>query len=118
MISLTTSETLVCSNNAQEGHSFEKVSPGSTRRDLAASVLFRVPVLRELALAAGGVDASRPVVERMLRKGLSIGVVGEGIRTETTTTNTNTITTTKRQYHQYNQHHQYYHHHRIPPISS
>jgi|Transcript_27332 hypothetical protein len=62
----------------QEGHSFEKISPGATRRDLAASVLFRIPILRELALAAGGVDASRSVVERMLRKGLSIGVLTGG----------------------------------------
>ena len=61
-----------------EGRSFEAVSPGSLRRELAASILFRLPILRELALALGCCDAGRAVTERVLASGKSIGLMVGG----------------------------------------
>ena len=53
-------------------------SLGGRIRWLAASVLFRLPVVRELTLWTGCVDARRSVAESMLKRGLSIGVLPGG----------------------------------------
>ncbi|KAJ1627004.1 diacylglycerol acyltransferase [Pavlovales sp. CCMP2436] len=47
-------------------------------RWLAASVLFRLPIVRELTLWTGCVDARRSVAESVLQHGLSIGVLPGG----------------------------------------
>lgn len=64
--------------------SFPKIK--SSTRTLAASVLFRIPLVREFALWTGCIDASRPVAERTLKRGGSILVLpggeAEQIRTE------------------------------------
>jgi 2-acylglycerol O-acyltransferase 2 len=55
-------------------------------RTLTASVLFRVPVIRELGLYTSSIDASRKVAEKALDKGRSIlvrpGGEAEQLRTE------------------------------------
>ena len=60
------------------GKAFSVLSPISTRRDLAASILFRIPFFREMALCAGAVDADRKVASKMLETGYSIGVLVGG----------------------------------------
>lgn len=70
--------TMLCPAVCEIGKSFSDLSPISTRRDLAASVLFRIPLLRELALSAGAVDAGRQTASRMLEEGYSLAIVVGG----------------------------------------
>ncbi len=69
---------MMCPPVCKEGASFEAVCPQAGRHELAASVLFRLPGLRERALAVGCIDASRGVVDRALRAGKSIGLMVGG----------------------------------------
>ena len=70
--------TMLCPAVSEAGKAFGDLSPISTRRDLAASVLFRIPMLRELALLAGAVDANRRCASRMLAQGLSLAIIVGG----------------------------------------
>lgn len=70
--------TMMCPAVCVKGKAFADLSPMRKRRDLAAAVLFRIPLLRELSLLAGAVDADRKVASRMLKKGLSVGVLVGG----------------------------------------
>jgi len=49
-------------------------------RSLAARGVFFVPLLREMSLASGSIDASREVAQAVLRKGQTIAVVPGGVR--------------------------------------
>lgn len=69
---------MMCPPVCEPGKSFERVSPGASRRELAATVLFRIPVIREIALAMGCCDASRSVVGHVLARGLSVGLMAGG----------------------------------------
>mmetsp|Transcript_4235 Transcript_4235/g.8153 ORF Transcript_4235/g.8153 Transcript_4235/m.8153 type:complete len:319 (+) Transcript_4235:191-1147(+) len=64
----------------EPGKGFGDLSPLTTRRDLAASAIFRIPLFRELALLAGAVDADRKVARRMLTEGKSLGILVGGER--------------------------------------
>jgi hypothetical protein len=48
------------------------------RRDLAASILFRIPVIRELILGLGNIDASKKYVQAALEYGYSLFVYPGG----------------------------------------
>ncbi|CAE8596908.1 unnamed protein product [Polarella glacialis] len=48
-------------------------------RMLAASVVFRIPLMRELSLLFGAVDASRATCERLLRDGVNVVVWPGGL---------------------------------------
>jgi hypothetical protein len=56
------------------------IVPASQRRALAARSLFSVPILRDIILWSGAVDASRAVAESCLKKGLSLTVLPGGER--------------------------------------
>jgi len=58
----------------------DSVLPNSAQRTrtLAASVLFRLPLLREICLWTSCVDARRSVAEKLLRRGRSILVIPGG----------------------------------------
>lgn len=59
---------------------FLAASPQATRRALAASSLFALPLWRDVLLATGAVDASRGVARACLRAGLSLSVLPGGER--------------------------------------
>jgi len=58
----------------------DKVLPNSASRmrTLAASVLFRIPIVREIALWTGCIDARRSVVQKALSQGRSLLVLPGG----------------------------------------
>lgn len=58
---------------------WEKAFPGIERRDLAASVCFKIPFIRELWLASYCVDARKKTALKVLKKKLSIGVYPGGM---------------------------------------
>lgn len=66
---------MLCPPVCAPGLEFERISPGSGRRDLAASILFLIPGWRDLVLASGGVDAGRSTAKRMLKEGMSLGIM-------------------------------------------
>jgi len=53
---------------------------------LAASILFRLPICRELCLWSGCCDAGRATAEKMLKAGLSVGVIPGGEHEQMLTT--------------------------------
>jgi len=57
---------------------FYQVSPGKSRRDLGASVVFRIPFYRDLLLWLGVVDASRTVAKKVLKSGKSLLILVGG----------------------------------------
>ncbi|CAJ1389203.1 unnamed protein product [Effrenium voratum] len=58
----------------------EKALPARRRCALSAGVIFKLPVVREIALGMGCVDAHRDIAERCLCGGLSLSVVPGGER--------------------------------------
>mmetsp|Transcript_128357 Transcript_128357/g.256374 ORF Transcript_128357/g.256374 Transcript_128357/m.256374 type:complete len:317 (+) Transcript_128357:88-1038(+) len=59
---------------------FERVAPQARRSALSASVLFKIPVVREVELATGCVDAARRTASQCLNAGLCLSVVPGGER--------------------------------------
>uniref|UniRef100_K3W7H9 Acyltransferase n=1 Tax=Globisporangium ultimum (strain ATCC 200006 / CBS 805.95 / DAOM BR144) TaxID=431595 RepID=K3W7H9_GLOUD len=59
--------------------SFHELSPMPTRRHLAASVVFRVPIYREYLIWLGCVDATRKIAEKMLANQKSLVILVGGI---------------------------------------
>jgi hypothetical protein len=71
---------LLLSRLCQYAGAWELLFPGIDTRVLAASPMFRLPIVRELCLALGAVDASRRTATTVLRKGLSVIVYPGGSR--------------------------------------
>jgi len=63
-----------------DAYSFLSKTHPFPRRDLAASVLFYIPLLRELLLLLGNVDASAKTAEYNLKKGRSLLIFVGGER--------------------------------------
>ena len=68
----------------------------SNVRTLAATVLSVIPVVREMALWTGCVDASKPVAKRCLRQGLSLYIFPGGQQEQLRTTHGKEIVYVKR----------------------
>ena len=60
------------------GGAWEALFPGVECRVLAASPMFKVPLVRDICLALGAVDAGRKTALRVLEKGLSVHVYPGG----------------------------------------
>ncbi|RLN86879.1 hypothetical protein BBJ28_00002141 [Nothophytophthora sp. Chile5] len=58
---------------------FSEAVPYPTRRHLAATVCFRIPLYREYVLWSGCVDARRSIADKMLRSGKSLVILVGGI---------------------------------------
>ena len=58
---------------------FRDAIPGTRRRHLGASIVFKIPIYRDFLLWIGCVDASRRVAQRMLDDGKSLFIVLGGI---------------------------------------
>ena len=54
--------------------SFEEICPIQNRRELAASLIVKLPLLRDFSLAIGCVDASRKVASQLLQNGKILGI--------------------------------------------
>jgi len=59
---------------------FERIAPQARRSALSAGVLFKIPFVREVALATGCVDAGRRTASQCLNAGLCLSVVPGGER--------------------------------------
>jgi len=70
--------SMMCRAVSVPGKAFSDLSPMDTRRDLGASVLFRIPLLRDWALRGGAVDAGRTTAARTLKAGYSCGILVGG----------------------------------------
>ena len=70
--------SMMCRAVSVPGKAFADLSPMDTRRDLGASVLFRIPLLRDWALRGGAVDAGRTTAARTLKAGYSCGILVGG----------------------------------------
>jgi len=64
----------------QDGGGFLSNIHSGPRRDIAADILFRIPIVREVLLWLGNVSASRSVVNGVLKKGMSLMVYTGGER--------------------------------------
>jgi hypothetical protein len=71
---------LLLSRLCQYAGAWELLFPGIDTRVLAASPMFKVPIVRELCLALGAVDASRRTATALLKAGLSMIVYPGGSR--------------------------------------
>lgn len=50
------------------------------KRDLSACAVFKIPFFRDLVLALGNIDASKPVAKKALHDGYSLGIIPGGER--------------------------------------
>jgi hypothetical protein len=73
---LSSHHGMYMSNGSEPG--FHEVSPGARRRDLGASIIFKLPFYREVCLWMGLVDASRAVCELCLNSGRSLMILVGG----------------------------------------
>ena len=62
----------------QDGAGFLSKIHSGPRRDVAAAVLFKIPIVRELLLWLGNVNASRKVFAGILEQGMSLMVYTGG----------------------------------------
>ena len=62
------------------GSTFAQLFPGIKGRFAGATPMFWIPILRELALAAGAIDASKPSLQKALRGGESVFLIPGGTR--------------------------------------
>lgn len=62
-----------------DGSGFHDVSPGKTRRDVSAPIVFAIPILRDVVLWGGGVHASSSTARRMLNQKRSLMILPGGM---------------------------------------